>query len=614
MKEALLPILIQDPILKNHKRIIEGFEARRDFFLDGPLTDTVAILDFDPLSSALDKRAHFNKGKIVGWFEDDRKRKIRDYTKEEIYSPAFMQASVFATVLKTLDLFYKKKDPYSRSGESTKTGKSAGNQNSVEYGENCLGRPLTWAFNAPQLLVIPRAGEMANAYYQRDSHSLQFFYFPLEKKPDKIIYSCLSRDIVAHETGHAIIDGIAPHLMDAASPQSLAIHEALADIIAMLVAFTSRELTSRILNKQNGSIKGVSAISTIAEEFGQACGHRDGLRNLVNQKNLNPKDHQNGVWRAEPHALSEVLSGALFNLMVNIHEQLTDELKEQPFYQKRKKPRYSASGFALQKAINRFVRMTFRALDYLPVGCVSFCDYGRAMIAADKIAYPNDSKMRNWIREEFLKRSIITTIGDLAPIVKPRRLSLGKVKTAELYASDWVAYEYANAHRSLLGIPPGIPFQVHPRLDVVKQYDDGRTVHECIFKVSWEQEEENPVYPTLPSKRKVTVGSTAVYDWESGRLLTLLSNARPPEKLADARREIYFTREIHENRKSDYDTQKQDRDAFIRELMEQGALRFGAQALGPDGKPMPSVIRGEVVNDVMKLQNTFNYLHIAEVE
>lgn len=614
MKEALLPILVQDPVLKNHKRIIEGYKARRDFFLDGPLTDTVAILDFDPVNGELSKGAHFNKGKIVGWFEDDRKRKIRDFSGKEIYTPAFMQASVFATVLKTLDLFYKKEDPRDLSGKSAKSDEKPMNENKVRYGENCLGRPLTWAFNASQLLVIPRAGEMANAYYQRDSHSLQFFYFPSEKRPDKIIFACLSRDIVAHETGHAIIDGIAPHLMDAASPQSLAIHEALADIIAMLVAFTSRELTSQVLDRQNGSIKDVSAISTIAEEFGQACGHRDGLRNLVNQKNLNPADKVNGVRRAEPHELSEVLSGALYKLMVNIHEQLTDELKEQPQYQKRKKPRYSASGFALQKAINRFVRMTFRALDYLPVGCVSFADYGRAMIAADKIAYPNDPKMRGWIREEFQKRSIITNIGDLAPIVKPRRHSLGKVKTAELHASDWVAYEYANAHRGLLGIPARIPFQVHPRLDVTKQYEGDRSARECIFKVSWEQEEANPSYPNLPTRRKVTVGSTAVFDWESGRLLTLLTNARPPEKLADARREIYFTREIHENRKKEYDAQELDRDIFIRELMEQGALRFGAQALGPDGKPLPSVIRGEVVKDVMKLQNTFNYLHIAEVE
>lgn len=204
MKKARIPILVQDPITGNQQKIIEGFDAQRKFFLDGPVTDRVAVLDFDPASDELIQGAHFNKGKKLGWFEDEKGRNVREYTDEDIYSPTFIQTSTFATVLKTLDLFDEQRG---------------------------MGRPLTWAFNSPQLLVIPRAGEMANAYYQRDSHSLQFFFFPSEKKAGKIIYACLSRDIVAHETGHAIIDGIAPHLMDSASPQSLAIHEALADII-----------------------------------------------------------------------------------------------------------------------------------------------------------------------------------------------------------------------------------------------------------------------------------------------------------------------------------------------------------------------------------------------
>jgi len=589
MKKARLPILVQDPILnKRHKiRIIEGYDAQRQFFLDGPVTDRVAVLDFDPGDDELVRGVHFNKGKKRGWFEDEQTRDIRDYLDEEIYSPAFMQTSAFATVLKTLDLFNEQRG---------------------------MGRPLTWAFNSPQLLVIPRAGEMANAYYQRDSHSIQFFYFPSEseKEKGKVIYSCLSRDIVAHETGHAIIDGIAPSLMDSASPQSLAIHEALADIIAMLVAFSSRSLTKSVLDSQNGSIKKVSALSTIAEEFGQAHGRREGLRNLLNRKTLNPGDVKNCVRRTEPHELSEVLSGALYNLMVNIHESLKNEYKNAPEFKGRDDPLFSASGKALGKAVYRFIRIVFRALDYLPIGCVSFADFGRAMIAVDKIAYPMASQMRDWIREEFLRRHIVEKIADLAPVIKPNDQSLGSINAAELHASDWIAYEYANAHRDLLGIPKGIPFQVHSRLDVTKRYDGDRFTRECIFKVSWEQEEENIEYPGLPARRKVTVGSTVVFDWENGRMLTILSNARPED--AKAGQNIFFTGQIRLDRQDEYENQKKDRDDFIEEMAEKGALRLGPQAAGPDGKPLPSAIHTEVINDVMKLKNTFNLLHIAEVD
>jgi len=51
--------------------------------------------------------------------------------------------------------------------------------------KDILGRPLNWAFDVPQLLIIPRAGEQANAFYHPDSHSLQFFY---SHKPYQLCY------------------------------------------------------------------------------------------------------------------------------------------------------------------------------------------------------------------------------------------------------------------------------------------------------------------------------------------------------------------------------------------------------------------------------------------
>ena len=100
---------------------------------------------------------------------------------------------------------------------------------------------------------------------------------------------------------------------------------------------------------------------------------------------------------------------------------------------------------------------------------------------------------------------------------------------------------------------------MHPRLDVTKRYDDDRFVRECILKVSWEQEEMNPAYTNLPRKRVITVGSTAVFDWQSGRILVVLSNAQPPESRTGIGQGVFLTEQIRRERWEEYEQQKKDR-------------------------------------------------------
>lgn len=70
-----------------------------------------------------------------------------------------------------------------------------------------LGRAIPWGFEGNRLIVVPHAGQLANAYYDRRSKSLQFHYCGPADNP---IYTCLSHDIIAHEAGHAILDGVRP--------------------------------------------------------------------------------------------------------------------------------------------------------------------------------------------------------------------------------------------------------------------------------------------------------------------------------------------------------------------------------------------------------------------
>ena len=369
-----------DQPLQGHGPTEQQTIDNEEFFLDGPITQRVAVLNFDRKSGALLPGVPFEPPK-----SDQDAGRYRLENEQSIYADDFRIVSVFGTVLRTMSIFEE---------------------------ADTLGRPLTWAFGAPQLLVIPHAGRWANAYYERESHSLQFFYFPVYENSESIIYTSLSRDIVSHETGHAILDGIAPDLYHAITPQSLALHEAIADLTALMSAFRSDDLRETVLRQTGGSIANSTAFSSIAEEFGRTLskeGHAGSyLRSLLNHKTLDPndtsrdeRDEPNLAPRDDPHVLSEVLSGALYSVMIKIHERLKQEEAV-----RLNRSEFQVSGRALFIGASRFQRMVFRALDYLPPGEISFADYGRAIIASDQASHPEAEKERDWIRDEFATRQI----------------------------------------------------------------------------------------------------------------------------------------------------------------------------------------------------------------
>jgi hypothetical protein len=558
--------VIQDPNAQNGRGVEGFYTSQKEHFLDGPVSRRVAVVDFDADGTVV-PGAPFRPpggGRKTGQYV------VVDET--DLTARDMIQVSVFSTVLKTIYMF---EEP------------------------DALGRQVFWAFNAPQLLIVPLAGEGANAFYERDSHSIQFFHFPSGIDPGQTVFTGLSADIVAHETGHAILDGIAPDLLNALTPQSLALHESVADLVAVLMAFRCRALRLDVLEKTNGSIDNANSFSWLAEQFAQARSpdsRRRYLRALKNDKTLDMFDNttdENGepnqVDPKKPHDLSLVLTGSLYAVMIMLFDRRKAE-----FAEAEGKSEYSMSGKALWVAAGQFKRMLLRALDYLPPGDVTFADFGRALMAADRASHPNDREGRDLFAAELVRRCVIDRPEILTLEQPVADDALSGVDLDQLVKSDWAAYAFADTHRALLGIPSGANFQVRQRLDVIKHSytsDGPQSVRECLFKVSWEVREDNRLRKlglTFPQGRSLTVGTTLVIDWYTKQVRALLVSDGAANGKANAK-------------------QAEQRSDMLEELVARGLVPVGpAQAAD-----LISVARA---GDVMRVRRTANLLHLVDGE
>ena len=100
----------------------------------------------------------------------------------------------------------------------------------------------------PRLRIYPHALREANAYYSPQKKALLFGYFPASTAdpghnlPGGTVFTCLSHDIIAHETTHALLDGLHRRFIEPSNPDALAFHEAFADIVALFQHFSFPEV------------------------------------------------------------------------------------------------------------------------------------------------------------------------------------------------------------------------------------------------------------------------------------------------------------------------------------------------------------------------------------
>ena len=363
-------------------------------------------------------------------------------------------------------------------------------------------------------------------------------------------------------------------------------HEAVADLVAVVMSFRSRPLCVAILEETRGSIEDVGTFSSLAEEFGMALDNVGYLRDLRSPLTMVTAQHD------DIYSLSQVLSGALYAMIIGLHDRWWRK-----FSGGRADAEYSASGKALAIAADHFKRMIFRALDYLPPAEVSFADYGRAIIAADQASHPEDDLERQFIREEFIRRGIVSDARALEVETDYEHDALKEVDLEALVQDDGTAQEFVDRNRALLHIPRDAAASIEPRLDVTKLYyhrgGGKRRVRECLLKVGWRQKEANPIGGGWPTSRWVRVGTTLAIDWKTKRIRALLStnpSLRPEEAQG----------------------QWEDRNLFLGRLAQNGILQLGEVIPGLTGRLQIPAVHVRTSEDVMEIGLMANMLHFPK--
>jgi hypothetical protein len=183
------------------------------------------------------------------------------------------------------------------------------------YERGMGGATLPWQWNtggnATPLSVFPRAGVTQNAFYSRTDKALKFFFFNAGTPPAQV-FTCRSLDIVAHETGHAILDALKPGWLLASNPpQTGGLHESFGDLTAIFLALNQLDQCEALIAQTKADLHAKNFLSDLAEQFGLALGRPNGLRNADNNLRLSEAG-------TEVHAISQVFTGGMFDVLADL--------------------------------------------------------------------------------------------------------------------------------------------------------------------------------------------------------------------------------------------------------------------------------------------------------
>jgi hypothetical protein len=365
-----LTILAQDPSVRAGGRMIRAaIEVPAEQLLPGPSGYRVSVVDYDASGNVLHTPLRLEpglEGEDVDPYADP---KLSD--KELLGDPGFHQQNVYAIVMRILARF-----------------------------EFALGRRVPWGSKGHQLHVVPHAFAEPNAFYSRDDRALFFGYFAVENEDGSVgptVFTCLSHDVIAHETTHALIDGLRSRYLEPSTPDPGGFHEGFSDVVALLSVFALEEVVGAVLDGKPGdtliaerALKRERLVDTallgLADEMGQALS---GIRGeaLRRSAKLPPsRDYINDPEFDEEHVRGELLVAPMLRSFLDIWLRRMEKIGT---FGRGKKDR-SLVVEEGARAADHLLTIAIRALDYCPPVEISFSDYLSALLTIDREVVPDD--------------------------------------------------------------------------------------------------------------------------------------------------------------------------------------------------------------------------------
>ncbi len=489
-------------------------ESGGDLLVPGPVGEYLEVVDVDPASDCFYAPVDLNQPYLLA----------QDGLEPSEGNPQFHQQMVYAVAMTTIRNF-----------------------------ERALGRLALWSPRTPEeeqdprkryvqrLRIYPHALREANAFYSPVKKALLFGYFPASASdpgrhlPGGTVFTCLSHDIIAHETTHALLDGMHSRFIEPSNPDVLAFHEAFADIVALFQHFSFPDVLRHQIARTGGDLARQSLLGQLAQEFGQATGRSGALRDALG--GFRP---ETGKWEpnkpdpaeldrtVEPHARGALLVAAVFDAFLSIYKSRIADLL-----------RIATGGTGVLPAgeahpdlVNRLageaaksaqhvLAMCIRALDYCPPVDLTFGEYLRALITADHDLVPDDDRgYRIAVIEAFRRRGIyprdVRTLSveslrwqppadphvpqAIAPFVEQllrfarqwdlsvdRREIYEKAEESRMALHQWIDTNRAAVQNILAGLDltkPENAFEVHSLRPARRIGPDGQSIVELVVEVT----------------------------------------------------------------------------------------------------------------------------------